>query len=353
MAYTNLQLTPTARYQQYSFNDATEWNVDENERVYLDDETLLQMPGTFVSPDQITSITLNISGVHFTENDGPGNRAFNIGFSNDMRQPDDLTQCTAYVDETTSSIEFLATPVVDITSDWYIYIHEVEEYHGTTVTLDSVTITYFVSATACGAPEVCSISETLAIKEATLSWDGATAGIGNHVSGYEIQRCESMDGVEWGEWEQLAVTMETSIVVAAPEIAGDYYRFRVRTLGTAGDEFHSAWTECEETLRRDHVEIEPFTDEELIPGETFVKALHMQELQDRVATLRSFHNLSEYRFSPVEAGETSLGGWTDHVLEIREAIDEMTHAHDAWLAITENRPRADVMMQLRDVILNM
>lgn len=353
MAYTTLKLTPTAKYKQYSWDGDTDWTLDEDERTYLDNETLLQMPGVYVTPEEITSIALNLSGVHFSENEEAGNRAFNVGITNELCQPTELTRCIAYVAENVTSIEFVITPTVDITGDWYIYIHDVEEYQSTTVAIDSVTLTHYVAATACGAPTECWLSETLTVFQATLSWDGATPGIGNHVSGYEVQRSESADCVEWGEWETVATTTASSIDVTPPEAAGGYYKFRVRALGSAGEEFHSAWKECDDALRRDHVELEGFTDAELVAGETHIKAIHMLELQDRVATLRSFYNLSEYRFTAITAGETSLAGWTDHVLEIREAIDEMTQTHDTWLAITENKPRVDVMMQLRDVILKM
>lgn len=100
-----------------------------------------------------------------------------------------------------------------------------------------------------------------------------------------------------------------------------------------------------------HIQFDGFTDDPLVAGETPIKALHMQELQNNVATLRAFYELSEYPFSAITAGETSLAGWTAHVLELREAIDEMGFTHDSWIAITENKPRADVVKQLRDIVL--
>lgn len=351
MAYTTLNLTPAAIHYQTYWDDDSWYEADIGEQISLGRRIWLQMPGVYISPEDVTSVALNVA-MTLEEGQEAGNRTLYFGYSNELgRLEEDSTECTTYVDNAVTEMAFLEIPNVDITSDWYIYI--CCENNPPLVSFDSVTLTHFVAATACGAPEVCYLSETLTIKEATLSWDGATAGIGNAVSGYEVQRAESADGIEWGEWETLTVTTASSIAVYPPEIAGDYYMYRVRTLGSEGDELHSAWTECEETLRRDHIEIEPFTDEVLVPGETPIKALHMLELQDRVAMLRSFYNLSEYRFTAITAGETSLAGWMDHVLEIREAIDEMTQSHDAWLMITENKPRADVMMQLRDVILNM
>lgn len=209
------------------------------------------------------------------------------------------------------------------------------------------------ATTACGAPTVCTLSSTIATSNVTLEWSGATAGVGNAVTGYEVQRAESVDGVVWAAWEHLNVTTGTSLSVAPPATPGNYYRFRVRTLGAAGTAYYSAWKTCGSTLRRDHAAVEGFTDSPLVAGETPIKAIHMQELQDRVATLRAFYGLSAYGFSTIIAGQTSLAGWTSHVLELRAAIDEIGKEHAAWLAIPENRPRADVLEQLREVVLSL
>ena len=209
----------------------------------------------------------------------------------------------------------------------------------------------YIDQTACGAPIVCTLSETISDASVLLSWSGATAGIGNAITGYEVQRCESSDGITWGSWATLATTTAASLSVAPPTTAGNYYKFRVRTMGAAGAAYYSAWKTCASTLRRDHAPLTGFTDETLTAGETFVKAIHMQELQQHVATLRAFYGLSAYAFTPIVAGVTGLAGWTAHVLEIREAVDGISTNHAEWLTITENKPRADVIQQLREVVL--
>lgn len=211
--------------------------------------------------------------------------------------------------------------------------------------------------TACGAPTTCKVSSALATSNVTLSWSGATAGYGNAITKYEIQRCESTNGSTWGSWTALTTTTATSLSVAPPTTAGNYYKYRVRTQGTAGSSYYSGWKESTNTLRRDHAPLAGFTDSVLTAGTTPIKAIHMQELQNRVATLRTFYGLSAYKFTTIVSGQTSLAGWTAHVLEIRSAIDEVAAkkgvTHAAWLTITENKPRVNVMQQLRDVVLSL
>lgn len=215
-----------------------------------------------------------------------------------------------------------------------------------TATFDYEVIPY----TACGAPTVCKLDKALSTGEnVTLSWSGATAGTANAVTGYEVQRAESVDGVSWGAWAALTVTTSSALSVAPPATCGNYYRYRVRTRGAAGSAYYSAWKTCANTLRRDHAPLEGFTDSPIIAGTTPVKALHMLELQERVNTLRAFYGLSAYAFSPIDA--RGIAGWTDHVEEIRTALDEIGKEHDAWIDIPVNRPRADVLEQLRAVVL--
>ena len=111
------------------------------------------------------------------------------------------------------------------------------------------------SYTACGAPTACSLSvSTSTGSNAKLSWSGATSGYGNTISSYEIQRAESSDGSTWGSWSALTTVTTTatsgSVSVAPPTTAGNYYKFRVRTRGSAGASYYSGWKESTNTLRR-------------------------------------------------------------------------------------------------------
>lgn len=220
----------------------------------------------------------------------------------------------------------------------------------------SITVNYELYS-ACGAPTTCELSATLATGNVTLSWSGAKAGTGNAITGYEVQRCESANGSAWGSWSTLKTVSTTatsgSLSVAPPSTAGNYYKYRVRTQGKAGSSYYSGWKTSSNTLRRDHAPLEGFTDATLTAGTTPIKAIHMQELQTRVNTLRTFYGLSTFAFTAIVAGETSLAGWGAHVMEIRSAVDEIGKAHDAWIEFTTNRPRADIVQQLRDVVLSL
>ena len=214
-----------------------------------------------------------------------------------------------------------------------------------------------VTSTKCGAPSSVYFSKTIARDPVTLYWEGATdGGADNAIVAYDIQICESWDGgATWGGWGVVDTVINYatygSIMVTPPATAGNYYKCRVRTRGAAGEAYFSDWRETSNTLRKDHDPLDGFTDDPLAVDVTPVKALHMQELQARVATLRAFYGLPAYAFTTITAGETSLAGWTAHVMEIRAAVDEIGKAHENWLAITENKPRADVMQQLREVVL--
>lgn len=206
-----------------------------------------------------------------------------------------------------------------------------------------------ISYTACGAPTSCAVDDTLSTGDVTLSWGGATGGEGNPITGYEVQRAESTNDSAWGAWGALTTTAATSLSVSPPTTPGNYYKYRVRTLGAAGSDYYSGWKESTNTLRRDHAALAGFTDSPLVVGVTPVKALHMLELQDRINTLRGFYGLSAYAFSPIDA--RGIAGWTTHVNELRAAFDEIGKSHEAWIAISVNCPRADVIEQLRAVVL--
>lgn len=219
----------------------------------------------------------------------------------------------------------------------------------------SVTYNFKTPYTSCGAPTTCSTNKTLSRDNVTLSWSGAMSGQNNAISDYEIQRCESTDGKTWSGWGALTTTTATSATVAPPSTAGHYYKFRVRARGTAGASYYSGWKESTNTLRKDHDPLAGFTDSPLAAGVTQIKALHMAELQNRVNTLRTFYGLAAYGFTTITQGVTSLAGWTAHVAELRAAIDQICSAagktHGTWIAFSVNCPRADVIEQLRAVVL--
>lgn len=215
----------------------------------------------------------------------------------------------------------------------------------------SVTVTYSIPYTACGAPTSVTVAVTITHDGTTLSWSGATAGSSNAITSYEVQRCESADGSAWGGWSGLETVESTatsgSLAVSPPGTYGSYYKYRVRTRGAAGSAYYSGWKESSNTLRRDHAPLPAWTDT-ISKGVTLVKAVHLTEMQEAVNTLRTFYGLVEATFGRPQ----KLADWLERVEEIRTAVDAIGKSHAAWISITVNQPRADVMQQLRDVVNN-
>lgn len=205
----------------------------------------------------------------------------------------------------------------------------------------------------CAAPSGLALSSAATTgASVTLSWKAGSGGTHNALSYYQIARAESSDGVNWGArvMYNANVGNVTSCSVPAPASFGHHYRYYVRAMGVAGESYASAWAACEQTLEKLRPDMSTYTDPVLTAGETFVKAAHITELQTNVNLLRASMGLSTYAFTAIRAGYTSLGGWSSHIAELREAIDQIATNHETWLAITENKPCADVILQLRQVV---
>lgn len=108
-----------------------------------------------------------------------------------------------------------------------------------------------------------------------------------------------------------------------------------------------------------------WTDPSLTVGTTPIKAVHINELRTAINNVRAYYGMAAHSWvQTITAGSTSLAGWTSHVTELRTAIDQIvalvngwddaSSDHDislpAWIAITENKPSAAVINQLRAAI---
>ena len=96
-----------------------------------------------------------------------------------------------------------------------------------------------------------------------------------------------------------------------------------------------------------------FTDPVLTVGETFVKAVHINELRVRIDALRAYYGLTAYVWSAApKAGETGLVSWRNHVLELRTALEEayadVGMDAPAWVELPVNCPRAAAIDELRE-----
>ena len=205
------------------------------------------------------------------------------------------------------------------------------------------------SYTACGAPTACTVDSTLSLVATTLRWSGATAGYGNPISKYEVQRRSKAHGGAWSAWSAFETTSGTSLSVSPPAAAGNYYQYRVRSQGTAGEAYYSGWKESTNTLRKAHKTIPAFTDPTLIVGHTDVKAVHITELQNVLNDiLLPFMGVSRVAFTELER-DSDAKHWGAHVQEIKNAIDSTGVTHDPWV-IMKDEVTADVIEQIRKIV---
>lgn len=130
--------------------------------------------------------------------------------------------------------------------------------------IDNSSYTVLSSAlltTACGAPTACSVNATLSEGNVTLSWSGASGGINNAISSYEIQYSESSNNSTWGAWTALTTVSTTatsgSVSVAPPSTRGYYRRFQVRTRGAAGASYYSGWKVSTNSVRKNTIPSPP------------------------------------------------------------------------------------------------
>lgn len=263
-------------------------------------------------------------------------------------------QISGYLETSSDVLAKLATAEierVDVGQSTYAGGKDIRCFDSSQCTL---ILGYNYAYTRCTAPESVSIKNSVtALATNTLSWSAGGAGTNNAVSGYFIQYADSADNSTWSSWKELkTVGNVTSAEVDMPA-SNTYRKYKVWTLGAAGTDWRSSTGTESGSTYRGHAELAGFTDSPLVAGQTYVKALHMQELQDRANTLRSFYGLSAYGFSTITAGTTGLKNWTAHVNEIRAAVDEISTSHDTWISFSVNCPRADVIEQLRAVILAM
>ena len=120
-----------------------------------------------------------------------------------------------------------------------------------------------------------------------------------------------------------------------------------------------------EVIRSFTVLASPF--EEIVPNVTKVKATHMRGLRTAVNNVRDFYGLSAVGWSEdVITGKTHVKNWPFHVLELRNAIEQVVDSVNGfdvawtnklpdpeWIPITMGRPQAAVMQQLQTIILGL
>ena len=219
---------------------------------------------------------------------------------------------------------------------------------------NAVNFTYIPPTGKCIAPTTVTLDKTITNDTAQLSWTGAEGGENNSIIGYNIRYCESSDGLTWeNNWSDNIFVSSSPTTVYPSSITGKYRKFGVQTCGSAGANYYSDdYTESSNTLKKDVIAFENFTDENLLPGYTKPKAIHITELQTLINELLQFKNKQRYNFSSVIAKQTNLSLWKTHIFELREAVDLIDSNHEAWIEIPKGLPSAAVMEQLRNIVLN-
>jgi hypothetical protein len=98
---------------------------------------------------------------------------------------------------------------------------------------------------------------------------------------------------------------------------------------------------------------------------TRCKASHIQTLRDAINAVRDYYGLAAYAWGyEVVGGKTNLLYWPYHVKELRAALQGVIDTINtfagseiipdvAWIPLGYGRPRADVMNQLRDIVLGL
>lgn len=221
---------------------------------------------------------------------------------------------------------------------------------GCTITLE---IDYTLPPTACTPPSNVKLSaRTSTGGNVTLSWSAGAGGTNNAASYYQIARRESTDGRTWDSRKTYKsnVGNVTAYSVPPPAAYGHYFRYFVRLVGAAGTDYASEWVACENDLQLLRPALVAYTDPTITAGTTKIKAAHILELRTNIDRLRQGLGMAAYSYTSLVAGRTSLARWRAHILELRAAIDEISPEHEAWIAISVNRPTAAVMQQLRRVV---
>lgn len=232
-------------------------------------------------------------------------------------------------------------------SSYYFKVYTigtVTDYNSSASSYASLTCSY----SAPSAPTNVRISKCISTGEnATLSWNEGSSGTNNPIAGYHIYYRDSSNGINWGNETLYADAGNVASYSVSPPAVGYYRKYVVYSIGTVSGS-NSSGTVCYGSVYHYNG---AFTDDPLVAGETHIKAVHMTELQELARIICACYDYFDISFNSVTAGVTSIGNWSQHVGEIRQAIDNLGISHENWIEISENRPSVSVMAQLRNVLM--
>lgn len=215
----------------------------------------------------------------------------------------------------------------------------------------SLPVYYKPQTTKVGKPEDVALKETVSRVGVELAWEQGTNGTNNSVTGYDVQQRDSEDGSTWGSWTTASGSPVSgrSITVYPPDMVGNYRQFRVRTRGSAGSSYYSAYVTSSETLRRKWDAFGAWADDPIIPRETYIREPIITEIRERIDEIRAFYGLAAYAYTPLVARETKIAKWAVLIQELRDAVDEIGTVQ-GWNTLEAGKPRIAHITQLREVV---
>ncbi len=217
----------------------------------------------------------------------------------------------------------------------------------------SFTLVHYSKVSAPTNPKFAS---TLSRSTVRFSWGAGSDGNGgNNVEGYQVQYQFRAPEAEWPTtWTDIPSSPVTTTEIWAdpPQKVGYYRRSRVRTLGSAGEGWHSDWVITTNTLQRKWDAFPEWTDPTLVEKSSHIRAVHLTEMQERINVIRAFFGKSAYSFTTVKAGETKIAKWAALIGEMRAALDDLAGTASNWNTLEAGKPRIAHITQLRSVIDN-
>lgn len=111
----------------------------------------------------------------------------------------------------------------------------------------TLVVNWNATTSKCGAPASMTVPANSNTDSVEISWQGATSGTNNAISGYIFQARDSNDaGETYGSWSQVKTVSSTassgSTTLPMPTTLGTYRQFRVQTTGSAGSSYYSDWS---------------------------------------------------------------------------------------------------------------
>ena len=164
--------------------------------------------------------------------------------------------------------------------------------------------------TVCGAPTSASLDGSVFETNPTLTFSGASGGTINEITAYEIEYAESTNNSAWGAWTALEVYARTATsgtrAVEISSTRGNYRKYRIRTRGTEGATYYSAWKETA-SVRRNSAPTAP-TEFSATPVVFVSGSITLSYSGATDADSNISHHQVDYAIST--NGGSSYGGWT-------------------------------------------